>query len=132
MKKNEKLSALIYTRYKSESACAKAMGWPRQRLNRITTGEKIPDIAELNLLANALQVPLSQVLDVMTHKDEKLTNLIYMKFKSESACAEAMGWKPEHLKNIISGKEIPDVAEINVMSRALQVSVGYLADIFLP
>lgn len=48
------LRGLIYSMYESESECAKAMNWTRQRLNKITTGQKIPSLIEANELARAL------------------------------------------------------------------------------
>lgn len=59
--KNEALCAAIKTLYKSEAACARALGWSRQRLNKITTGAKEPDVYELNELARKLKRPVGEV-----------------------------------------------------------------------
>lgn len=40
MAKNKHLSDLIYAKFKTESACARHMGWTKQRLNKITNGKK--------------------------------------------------------------------------------------------
>ncbi len=55
--KNEILSV-----YKRESNCAKAIGWPRQKLNKITNGDKEPTVEELNAIAIALDKPISYVV----------------------------------------------------------------------
>ena len=52
--KIKELRGLIYSKFDSESEMAKFLGWPRQRLNKITNGIKEPDIKELNELAEAL------------------------------------------------------------------------------
>lgn len=64
MGKIMELSDLIRSKYKSESACAAQMGWPRQRLNKITNGAKEPDIRELNQLAVALECSVEKVLNI--------------------------------------------------------------------
>ena len=38
----------------SETDMASAMGWSRQRLNKITNGKKVPDLFELDDMASAL------------------------------------------------------------------------------
>ena len=42
MAKVKALRGLIYERFDHEADLAKQLGWPRQRLNRITTGAKEP------------------------------------------------------------------------------------------
>lgn len=48
------LRGLICAKYRSEAACAREIGWSKQRLNKITNGKKIPDVTELNCIAVAL------------------------------------------------------------------------------
>ena len=57
MAKSKELNSLIHTFYDSESEMAESMGWSRQRLNRITTGKKVPDLFEVNDIAVALRTP---------------------------------------------------------------------------
>ena len=64
MAKNLELNGLIHTMYPNESAMAKAMGWPRQRLNRITSGRKMPDLEETTEIATALKKPLTDVANI--------------------------------------------------------------------
>lgn len=54
----QQLRGIVYSRYRSESEMAKQMGWPKQRLNKITTGLKEPTVQELNELAIALGVDI--------------------------------------------------------------------------
>ncbi len=66
-KKTEKiaeLDKLIHETYKNESACARAMGWHRQRLNKITTGIKEPDVTELNEIAVALNKTVGEIAEI--------------------------------------------------------------------
>lgn len=53
MPKNKELSSLIHRRYDSEAAFARDLGWTRQRLNKLTTGVKEPDISEAALMVEA-------------------------------------------------------------------------------
>lgn len=59
--RSNNLKATILKIYPTESACAKAMGWPRQRLNRITTGAKVPDLYEVKCLALATNMSLEKM-----------------------------------------------------------------------
>ena len=58
------LDKLIHGTYKNESACARAMGWHRQRLNKITTGIKEPDVTELNEMAVALNKTVGEIAEI--------------------------------------------------------------------
>lgn len=62
MAKNKHLSDLIYAKFKTESACARHMGWTKQRLNKITNGKKIPDITEINMLSHTLEAPIDYLI----------------------------------------------------------------------
>lgn len=64
MKKEIKIPELhnaIHEVYKNESACASAMGWTRQKLNKITNMIKEPTVGELNELAVALKKTVGEV-----------------------------------------------------------------------
>ena len=63
---------MIREKYHSEAECARSMGWKRQRLNKITTGKKIPDIDELNTLAVALGRDVAVLLHIFLNR--KSTN----------------------------------------------------------
>ena len=55
------LRGLIYSKYECESALAKVLQWPRQKLNKITTGKREPTLGEVHELAVALDVPFMDV-----------------------------------------------------------------------
>ena len=57
-----KLKSLIYEKFPTETDCAKALGWPKQKLNRITNGNSRPDVDELNALAKTLENFFSQLV----------------------------------------------------------------------
>lgn len=60
--KNYELKDMITAEYGKETALAARLGWTRQRLNKITTGRKMPDIEELNDLAGALHKPINEMI----------------------------------------------------------------------
>ncbi len=64
MIQNGQIKAMIQEKYPSESALAKQLGWPRQRLNKITTGVRLPTIEEINDLAIALGVSVERLIHI--------------------------------------------------------------------
>ena len=64
MAKVKALRGLIYERFDHEADLARQLGWPRQRLNRITTGAKEPDIYEARALAESLEVPIDRIVQI--------------------------------------------------------------------
>lgn len=58
------LRNLIQKRFDSESAAARSLGWPRQRLNRLTTGRRKPSISEARDLARLLSVDVGELIDI--------------------------------------------------------------------
>lgn len=58
----EKLKGLIYEKFATETDCAKALGWPKQKLNRITNGNSRPDVDELNALAKTLGKSVNEII----------------------------------------------------------------------
>lgn len=63
-RKIKELRGLIYSKYDSEADMAKAMGWPRQRLSKITNGLKEPDVNELNAIAEPLGVSVGEIAQI--------------------------------------------------------------------
>lgn len=61
MNKVRELKALIYKKYDTEAEFARAIGWPRQRLNKITSGRKEPTISEVNEISVGLDEPVQQI-----------------------------------------------------------------------
>lgn len=64
MAKVRELCSLIHGLYDTEAELARALGWPRQRLNKITTGAKEPDICEASQLATKLNVSVDVIADI--------------------------------------------------------------------
>lgn len=62
------LRGLIYAKFNSESDMARHLGWARQRLNKITSGMREPNIAELNELARALEVPIGDLAQIFLNR----------------------------------------------------------------
>lgn len=62
------LNGLIHGKYESESQMAEAMGWHKNRLNRITNGIQEPDLFEVKELADALGVPFMSVADIFLRR----------------------------------------------------------------
>lgn len=60
----EKMITLITDVYGSQSECSKALGWPRQRLNKLICGTKEPDVTELYALATALNCDVGTIADI--------------------------------------------------------------------
>ena len=58
------LSGLIHSKFHTESKMADAMGYSRQRLNKITNGDKEPDLEEVRDIANALDEPFMTVAQI--------------------------------------------------------------------
>lgn len=64
MAKIPQLNGLIHANYDNESEMARAMGWSRQRLNKITTGRRLPDLNEVQALAEALNTSFSSMAQI--------------------------------------------------------------------
>lgn len=64
MEKVTELCGLIRRSYKSEAEFARKLGWNRQRLNKITTGAKEPDIHEVAAISRGLGVPLDRMINI--------------------------------------------------------------------
>ena len=62
------LRGLIFSKFESESQYAKALGWSRQRLWKITTGRKDPDLNEVQHMAEVLCVSFMDVANIFLHK----------------------------------------------------------------
>ena len=58
------IRSMIYGKFDTEKDCADAMGWPRQRLNKITTGKKEPSVSEVVALAHAVDRSVEYVANI--------------------------------------------------------------------
>jgi len=61
MQKIYELNSLIHGQYPNQASFASAIGWRRQRLNKIVNGEKQPSIEEVQTIAEGLGVPFMMV-----------------------------------------------------------------------
>lgn len=61
MAKIRELCGLIHSKYDTEADFARDLGWPRQRLNKITTGAKEPDLHETAEIAAKLDASLEDI-----------------------------------------------------------------------
>lgn len=59
---NAKLREAIAEKFKSESACARAMNWPRQKLNKTIHSLRSPKISDLNDLSRVLGKTVGEVI----------------------------------------------------------------------
>lgn len=62
--KVKELRGLIYSKYDSEAELAKKIGWPRQKINKITNGNKEPNIDEIAVLSNALGKSIGDIAEI--------------------------------------------------------------------
>lgn len=66
------LNSLIHGQYPNQASFAEAIGWSRQRLNKIVNGDKQPSLEEVQIIAEGLGVPFMMVCNFFLH--EKSTN----------------------------------------------------------
>lgn len=63
------LRSLIYEKFDSESDFAKQLNWSRQKLNKITTGVKEPDLLEAKMIADGLGVSVDILAEIFLHRE---------------------------------------------------------------
>lgn len=61
------LEDLIKVKFGSQAKCAKAMNWTRQKLNKIINKQREARVSEINELAQALDIPVSDVVIFLTN-----------------------------------------------------------------
>ena len=62
------LRGMIFGHYESEAQMANAMGWTRQRLNKITNGTKEPTLEEVDAIAKAVGEEFMSVAAIFLNK----------------------------------------------------------------
>lgn len=62
MAKIRELRGLIYDRYDTETELAAELGWPKQRLNVITNGNREPSLREVEALATKLGTSVEEMV----------------------------------------------------------------------
>ena len=58
------IKSMIYGKFDTEKDCADAMGWPRQRLNKLTNGKKEPSVSEVVQFAHAVDKSVEYVANI--------------------------------------------------------------------
>ena len=54
-----KVRGAVYSRFTDIAALAKKIGWCRQKLSPIVNGKKEPDLSDVQLMANAMDMDAS-------------------------------------------------------------------------
>lgn len=68
----ETLREAIDKKFESQSNCARALKWPRQKLYRIVTGESMPTLADAEALSEVLEVSIDSISEkILTQKSRK-------------------------------------------------------------
>ena len=64
MARDMELNGMIHAKFESETQMAQSIGYSRQRLNKITTGKKVPDLFELRDMAGALDQSIADLAHI--------------------------------------------------------------------
>lgn len=75
MAKVLELCGLIHSKYKNESAFALALGWTKQRLNKITNGKTQPSLEDAIEIADGLGVNVSTIADIFLRQKSPIGDL---------------------------------------------------------
>lgn len=75
MERVYELCGLIHAKFENESCFADKLGWPRQRLNKITTGRKEPNLNEVSEIAAGLQEPFEKIANIFLSRSHQMGNL---------------------------------------------------------
>ena len=59
-----KLRGLVYTKYRSASEMARAIGWSKRKISRIITGKQPPAIKDIFALTEALDTPWPDIMAI--------------------------------------------------------------------
>lgn len=65
---NMKLRSAIYGKFKNETEFAAAIGWSRQKVNKMTNGQYEPDLNEVNDIAKALEMDFYETANLFLLK----------------------------------------------------------------
>lgn len=59
---------LIYTYYANEAEFAAELGWSRQRLNKISNGQRDPDLNDIALFAEKLNLSVGEMAQIFLNQ----------------------------------------------------------------
>lgn len=65
---NQQLKTLISEKFKNEATFARHIGWPRQKLNKIVLGKKVPDVHEVGVIADGLNEPIGKIARIFLNQ----------------------------------------------------------------
>ena len=68
MAKSLELNGMIHTKFKSEAEMADALGWNRQRLNKITNRRKEPNLDEVYAMSRVLDRSFIEIAKIFLEK----------------------------------------------------------------
>lgn len=71
---DKELKERILAKYGTEAEMARRLGWPRQRLNKITNGAKEPDVDELAAISKGLCLSISCVANFFLKNSHQTGN----------------------------------------------------------
>ena len=63
-KKVLELNSLIHGQYRNQSEFARAIGWDRQRLNKIVNGDRQPSLDDVQTISEGLTVPFMMIANI--------------------------------------------------------------------
>ena len=58
------LRGLIFSKFDSEAEFAQSIGWPRQRLSKISNGKKQPTLHEIDAMSKGLNIQPDQLMGI--------------------------------------------------------------------
>jgi len=67
----------------------------------------------------------------MRRKISEIRSLIYGRYDSQTAFAEALGWSKQRLSKITSGRKEPSISEVFEISQGLEIDLSVAARIFV-
>ena len=62
-----KVRGAVYERFKSISTLADKIGWHRQTLTLYVNGEREPDLSQIQIMANAMDMDVTELTEFFLH-----------------------------------------------------------------
>ena len=66
--KVRRFRGLIYSNFDSEADFARALGWTRQAVSKISNGIKQPDLGEIDEIAKALNMSRNEIVEIFLYR----------------------------------------------------------------
>ena len=61
-----------------------------------------------------------------------LRGMVLGKYKSLTKAARALGWHPQRLRRILDGAQLPNVADLSALAKALGSTAAEITTLFVP